>query len=56
MDIPDSPLRLDDTVAIWAEMNELGRKYNCLSLGEGAPGYNPPDFLRKYMKEAIDGD
>jgi len=35
-------------------MNEIGRKYNCLPLGEGAPGYNTPTFLKQLMKEAID--
>ena len=35
-------------------MNELGRKYACLSMGEGAPGYKPPSFLRDAMISAID--
>ena len=34
-------------------MNELRAKYNALSLGEGAPGYNPPDFLQTEMHKAI---
>ena len=25
-----------------------------MSLGEGAPGYNTPEFLKQLMKEAID--
>ena len=51
---PSSPVRLDDTIAIWAEMIELGKKNGCMSLGEGAPGYKPPQFLRDLMLEAMD--
>ena len=39
------PHRVDDTSPIWIEFRELTERYNCLSLGEGAPGYNPPEFL-----------
>jgi len=35
-------------------MKELAIKYECLSLGEGAPGFNPPKFLRDAMIQAID--
>ena len=35
-------------------MNELMLKFNCLSMGEGAPGYKPPPFLRQFMIDAID--
>jgi aspartate/methionine/tyrosine aminotransferase len=52
--LPDAPKRLDDNIAVWAEFNELGRRYECLSMGEGAPGYPPPKFLRDFMMEAID--
>ena len=48
------PNRIDDNVAIWTEFRELGDRYNCLSLGEGAPGGNPPDFLRDELIKAID--
>ena len=48
------PNRIDDNVAIWTEFKELTLKYKCLSLGEGAPGHNPPDFLRDHMIKAID--
>jgi aspartate/methionine/tyrosine aminotransferase len=48
------PHRIDDNVAIWTEFKELTVKYNCLSLGEGAPAHNPPDFLRDEMIKAID--
>jgi hypothetical protein len=37
-------------------MNEIGKKYNCMSMGEGAPGYPPPKFLKEFMMEAIEGD
>lgn len=48
------PDRIDDNVAIWIEFKELAEKYGCLSLGEGAPGGNPPSFLRDGMIKAID--
>ena len=41
-DLPSEPLKLNNTVAVWSEMNQILVKYNCLSLGEGAPGYLPP--------------
>jgi aspartate/methionine/tyrosine aminotransferase len=52
--LPSEPRKLDDTIAVWAEMNELAKKYKCLSLGEGAPGYHPPDFLKQNLMKAID--
>ena len=52
--LPNCPKKLKDTIAVWSEMNEAAVKYKCLSLGEGAPGYNPPEFLRNFMIEAID--
>ena len=55
IDIPNEPLKLNDTIAIWAEMNELAAKYKCESLGEGAPQYPPAFFLRDNMIKAIDG-
>ncbi len=48
------PNRIDDNVAIWTEFKELTLKYNCLSLGEGAPGHNPPNFLKDNMIKAIE--
>jgi hypothetical protein len=44
-----TPKKLSDTIAVWSEMKELANKYQCLSLGEGAPGFNPPKFLRDAM-------
>ena len=52
--LPTSPDRLEDNIAIWSEMNEIGAKYNCLPMGEGAPGYKTPKFLRDFMMQAID--
>ena len=49
-----APKRLADNIAVWSEMKELANKYNCLSLGEGAPNLNPPPFLRQHMIQAID--
>ena len=48
------PLRIDDNVAIWTEFKDLTLKYQCLSLGEGAPGHNPPHFLKDELVKAID--
>ena len=47
------PHRVDDNVAVWAEFKELTEKYNCISLGEGAPAANPPDFLVEELKKSI---
>jgi len=47
------PVRIDDNDAIWTEFKELNYKYNCLSLGEGAPGHEPPEFLKAAMINAI---
>ena len=52
--VPIAPERLEDNIAVWAEMNELRAKYDGLSLGEGAPGYPPPQWLRDFMMQAID--
>ena len=48
-ELPNEPKKLKDTIAVWSEMNEAALKYKCLSLGEGAPGYNPPEFLKNFM-------
>ena len=34
-------------------MKDLATKYNCLSLGEGAPALMPPQFLINDMVEAM---
>ena len=47
------PVRVDDTVAVWEEFNEVTNKYKCLSLGEGAPAKFPPGFLVENLKKAI---
>jgi hypothetical protein len=36
------PHRVDDNLSVWAEFKYLSEKYNCLSLGEGAPAASPP--------------
>ena len=43
--LPEHPQKLEDNIALWSEMKELEVKYNCLSLGEGAPNLMPPQFL-----------
>ena len=47
------PKRIDDSMAVWEEFKEMAIKYKCISLGEGAPGMNPPQFLMDDMAEAI---
>ena len=51
--LPSDPKKLVDNIAVWSEMKELGIKYKCLSLGEGAPSQEPPDFLVKAMNKAM---
>ena len=52
--VPEEPQKLEDTIAVWSEMNELAKKYGCLSLGEGAPGYPPPRFLKDELINAVE--
>jgi hypothetical protein len=52
--LPNAPLRLDDNMAVWAEFKEMERVYGCQSLGEGAPSYTPPRFLKDAMANAIE--
>ncbi len=47
------PHRIDDFTATFSEYRELGVKYNCASFAEGAPGYNPPEFLKEEVIRAI---
>ena len=47
------PHRVDNSLPMWEEFKELTSKYECLSLGEGAPGSNPPDFLVEELVKAI---
>lgn len=51
--VPKEPSRQKDTIAVWSEMAMLGQKYKCLSLGEGAPGYMPPQFLVDNLHAAV---
>jgi hypothetical protein len=41
----DLPHRVDNSLAVWEEFKEITAKYNCISLGEGAPATTPPKFL-----------
>jgi len=45
---------MHDNIAVWSEMVDVARKYRCMSLGAGAPGYPTPAFLKQFMREAID--
>ena len=47
------PHRVDNGLAVWEEFKELTAKYNCISLGEGAPATNPPQFLVDDLMESI---
>lgn len=42
-------------MAVWSEFASLAPKYNCQSLGQGAPSIDPPEFLVNAMFEAIKG-
>ena len=46
--------RVDNSgVVMWEEFKELTAKYNCISLGEGAPSTMPPQFLIDDLTAAI---
>lgn len=48
------PQRLDpNSAAVWEEFKEMTAKYGCISLGEGAPASNPPQFLVDELTAAI---
>mmetsp|Transcript_24840 Transcript_24840/g.33252 ORF Transcript_24840/g.33252 Transcript_24840/m.33252 type:complete len:445 (+) Transcript_24840:43-1377(+) len=49
----EHPQKLSDNIAVWSEMKDLMVKYNCLSLGEGAPNLMPPQFLIDDMTAAM---
>lgn len=44
---------MDDNSAVWQEFKELTERYDCISLGEGAPAASPPAFLVENLKQAI---
>jgi aspartate/methionine/tyrosine aminotransferase len=48
------PLRIKDNSAVWAEFFDLGIKYKCVSLGQGAPDLAPPKFLKEAVTNAMD--
>jgi len=50
---PTFPHRVDDNSAVWLEFKELQDRYGTVCLGEGAPAYNPPDFLVEELRNAI---
>lgn len=45
--------RVDNSLAVWEEFKEITAKYNCISLGEGAPATMPPKFLVDDLMNAI---
>jgi aspartate/methionine/tyrosine aminotransferase len=47
------PQRVDDNSAVWMEFKELAERYQCVSLGDGAPAANPPEFLVEELKKGI---
>lgn len=49
----EHPQKLKDNIAVWSEMKDLQKKYGCLSLGEGAPSLQPPEFLIEDMITAM---
>ena len=52
--LPKDPLKLHNTTLVWIEMQNLYTKYNCVSLGWGAPDFNPPKFLRDELEKAME--
>ena len=46
-------MKIEDTLNVWQEFGLLSLKYRCVSLGEGAPYLNPPDFLVEHLTKAI---
>ena len=49
MEIPKEPKRLEDNVAVWAEFSQMSAKYKMVSLAEGSPIQQPPEFVKKAM-------
>lgn len=49
----DLPHRVDNGTSVWEEFKEITAKYNCISLGEGAPSSMPPKFLIDELFTAI---
>ena len=45
--------RVDNSISVWEEFKEMTAKYNCISLGEGAPSTMPPQFLVDELMTAI---
>jgi aspartate/methionine/tyrosine aminotransferase len=45
--------RVDNSLSVWEEFKEMTAKYNCISLGEGAPATMPPQFLVDELMTAI---
>ena len=47
------PQRVDDNSAVWLEFKSLQERYGMVSLGEGAPAYDPPTFLVDELRRAV---
>lgn len=45
--------KLEDNMCVWQEFGQLARKYGYISLGEGAPHLQPPQFLVDNLMDAI---
>ena len=52
--LPSEPKKLKDRLSEWGEFFDLTTKYKTLSLGNGAPNWLPPKFLREEMMNAVD--
>lgn len=46
--------KIDDNMCVWQEFRQIGMKYGCVSLGEGAPHLSPPEFLVKNLVKSIE--
>jgi aspartate/methionine/tyrosine aminotransferase len=47
------PHRVDNSITVWEEFKDITAKYDCISLGEGAPATMPPQFLVDELVKAI---
>ena len=45
--------KVEDLLNIWTELAEIGDKYGAVSLGEGTPYLQPPEFLIQNLIDAI---
>jgi len=42
-----------DKPTVWTLMTPLAVKTQSVNLGQGFPGWQPPEFYRKFLQEAV---